>query len=72
MSSAPGALPAVRRLSTSAREEFVDLDDDALEDVGEVIWFSMSSAATSRSGLRRDPSRRNAGDYRRPDRGAAR
>jgi NADPH:quinone reductase-like Zn-dependent oxidoreductase len=31
-SSALGALPAVRRLS----QEFVDLDNDALEDVGEV------------------------------------
>ena len=34
-SSAPGAPPAVRRLSTSA-QEFVDLDNDALEDVGRV------------------------------------
>jgi len=33
-------------------QEFVDLDNDALEDVGGSIWFSMSSAATSRSGLR--------------------
>jgi len=34
-------------------QEFVDLDNDALEDVGRgSIWFSMSSAATSRSGLR--------------------
>ena len=34
-SSAPGALPAVRRRSTSA-QEFVDLENDALEDVGGV------------------------------------
>ena len=33
-------------------QEFVDLDSDALEDVGRSIWFSMFSAATSRSGLR--------------------
>ena len=30
--------------------EFVDLGNDELEDVGGVHWFSMSSAATSRSG----------------------
>jgi len=29
-------LPPVRRLSTSAHRSFVDLDNDALEDVGEV------------------------------------
>jgi hypothetical protein len=31
-------------------QEFVDLDNDALEDAGASIWCSMSSAATSRSG----------------------
>jgi NADPH:quinone reductase-like Zn-dependent oxidoreductase len=32
-------------------QEFIDLENDTLEDVGGVIWYSMSSAATSRSGL---------------------
>ena len=32
--------------------EFVDLDNEALEDVGGVDWSSTSSAATSRSGPR--------------------
>jgi hypothetical protein len=31
-------------------QEFVDLENDVLEDVGEVDLFSMSSAATSGSG----------------------
>ena len=33
-------------------QEFVDLENDSLEDVGESIWSSMSSAATSGSGPR--------------------
>ena len=33
-------------------QEFVDLDNDALEDVGGVDLVSMSSAATSKSGPR--------------------
>jgi hypothetical protein len=37
-SSAPGALAAVRRLDFGA-QEFVDLDNDALEDVARSIWF---------------------------------
>ena len=36
MSSAPDARPTVKRCSTSAQKEFVDLDNDALEDVGGV------------------------------------
>ena len=36
MSSAPDAPPTVRRRSTSARREFVDLENDRLEDVGGV------------------------------------
>ncbi len=35
-SSALDALPTVRRRWTSARHEFVDLEKDVLEDVGEV------------------------------------
>ena len=31
-------------------QEFVDLENNILEDVGGLIWFSMSSAATSGSG----------------------
>ena len=67
MSSAPGALPAVRRLSTSARRSSSTSITTLWKMSAASIWFSMSSAATSRSGLRADPSRRNAGDYRRPD-----
>ena len=38
-------------LDVGARE-FVDLDNDALEDVGESIWSSMSSAATCGASVR--------------------
>jgi len=54
-----GRAAGVRRLSTSAAG-VRRLDNDALEDVGGSIWFSMSSAETSRSGLSRDSRRRNA------------
>ncbi len=33
-------------------QEFVNLDNDAIEEIEASIWFSMSSAATSLSGLR--------------------
>ena len=52
MSSAPGALPAVRRLSTSAHRSSSTSVTTPWKMSAGSIWFSMSSAATSRSGLR--------------------
>ena len=52
-------------------QEFVDLDNDTLEDAGGVDLVFDVSAETSRSGLRLWSSRRDAGDHRRSRRGAA-
>src|SRR6516225_6936926 len=49
-SSAPGALPAVRRRSTSARRSSSTSITTPWKMSAGSIWFSMSSAATSRSG----------------------
>ena len=51
-SSAPSAPPAVRRLSTSARKSSSASITTLWKMSAESIWFSMSSAATSRSGPR--------------------
>src|SRR6516165_6041107 len=49
-SSAPDALPTVRRRSTSARRSSSTLRTTPWKTSAESIWFSMCSAATSRSG----------------------
>jgi NADPH:quinone reductase-like Zn-dependent oxidoreductase len=46
MSSAPGALPAVKRLSTLARRSSSTSITTLWKMSAESIWFSMSSAAT--------------------------
>src|SRR6266513_358158 len=51
-SSAPGALAAVRRLSTSAHRSSSTSITTPWKTSAKSIWFSMSSAATSGSGLR--------------------
>src|SRR6266571_3901490 len=51
-SSAPGALAAVRRLSTSAHRSSSTSITKSWKTSAQSIWFSMSSAATSGSGLR--------------------
>ena len=54
-------------------QEFVDLDNDTLEDVGAVdLVFDVIGGDIAKRSAARDPGRRNAGDHRRPDRGAAR
>ncbi|GAA4474136.1 hypothetical protein [Phytohabitans houttuyneae] len=52
-------------------QDFVDLENEALEDGGRVDLVLMSSVATFRSGPQADPSRRHAGVRRRSAAGAA-
>ena len=53
--------------------EFVDLENDALEDVGGVdLVFDVIGGDIQKRSAGRDPGRGNAGDHRRPARGAAR
>jgi len=54
-------------------QEFVDLDNDALEDVGKVdLVFRCPRRRHREAVCGRDSRRRNAGDHHRPHRGAAR
>jgi len=54
-------------------KEFIDLDNDALEDVGGVdLVFDVLGGDIGKRSAGRDSRRRNAGDHRRADRGAAR
>ena len=54
-------------------QEFVDLENDVLEDVGGVdLVFDVIGGDIAEAVRRPDSSRRNAGDHRRADRGAAR
>jgi NADPH:quinone reductase-like Zn-dependent oxidoreductase len=54
-------------------QEFVDLDNDTLEDVGGVdLVFDVIGGDIQKRSAGRDPGRRNAGVRRRADRGAAR
>ena len=54
-------------------QEFVDLENDALEDVGGVdLVFDVFGGDIAKRSAAPDPSRRNAGDRHRPNRGTAR
>ena len=54
-------------------QEFLDLDNDALEDVGGVdVVFDVLGGDIAKRSAGVNSSRRNAGDHHRPDRGAAR
>ena len=54
-------------------QEFVDLENDVLEDVGGVdLVFDVIGGNIGKRSAGPDPGRRNAGDHRRADRGAAR
>ena len=53
-------------------QEFVDLDNDALEDVGGVdLVFDVLGGDIAEAVRRPDSRGRNAGDHHRPDRGTA-